>query len=311
MEILDRSNKRQMYKLGMLTALGCNFLWGFLPIYWQALIPIDSMVIIFYRVLLMFVVCLVIGIWQYGIKEVFKPMFEDKKLTVKYILAGIVITINWSLYIWAVNAGYVIQTCMGYYLEPLIVCSFGVIFFKEKANIWKGVSLVFACVGLAIMVIGYGQMPFIAVALGLSFATYAAIKKSVFISPILSLLYETTFLAPIALGFIIYYEFNGIGAFAVADNFQIGLLFMAGIFTATPMALYSFAANKLPLITIGLTEYISPSITLIIGIFMFKEPFDIIQFTSFVVIWIGLVFFTYGEVKEIRQSRTEAISEES
>ena len=289
---------KKLYKQGIIAALSCNFLWGFLPIYWQSLIPIDSLVIIFFRTFLMAITCFIIGVYQFGIKNIYKPMFETKKLMLKYILAGIVITVNWSLYIWAVNSSFVIQTCMGYYLEPLIVCLFGAIFYKEKANIFKKISIGFACIGLAVMVIGYGQFPFIAIFLGLSFATYAAIKKSVYISPIQSLLYEMTFLAPVSVALIILFEMNGKGPLDVAEPYQIGLLLFAGLFTTIPMGLYSFAANKLPLITIGLTEYIAPSITLLIGIFLFKENFDVVQFSAFAIIWIGLVIFTYGEIKE-------------
>lgn len=300
METINNKNKMSKYKVGMIAALSCNFLWGFLPIYWQSLIPIDSFVIIFYRITTMAIVCFIIGVYKYGIKELYKPMFENKRFMVKYILSGLVITINWSLYIWAVNANYVIQTCMGYFLEPLIVCLFGVIIFKEKPNKWKKISILIACVGLAIVVVGYGELPLIAISLGVTFSIYAAIKKSVELDPILSLLYETTFLVPVAIGFMMFYEFSGKGAFAVAEPYQIFLLLLSGALTATPLGLYSYAANKLPLITIGITEYISPSITLIIGIFLFKEPFDIIQFSAFVVIWIGLVFFTYGEVREVK-----------
>ena len=302
-KLVERDNKN--YKLGITCALGCGVIWGLLPIYWQALQPIDSAAIIFYRIALMAVVCFLACVYKYGIKNVFKPMVESKKKFFTYVAAGIVITINWSIYIWAVNAGFVIQTCMGYFLEPLVVCIFGIIIYKEKANNWKRVSIVFAVIGLLIMIIGYGQMPVIAVGLGLSFATYSAIKKSVFISPIQSLLYETIVLTPIALIVIIYLEKTGAGALAVGSTSKFILLLFAGIATALPMGLFSFAANKLPLITIGLTEYISPSIALILGIFFFKEPFDAIQFSAFVVIWIGLVFFTYGEIKDGRQALSE------
>lgn len=302
MDIIRENDRKSTYRIGLISVLSCNFLWGFLPIYWKALEPIDSFVIIFYRVILMTVVCFFACGFRYkfNIKEIFAPMFETRKKTVTYILAGIVITVNWSLYIWAVNAGFVIQTCVGYFLEPLVVCVFGMIFYKEKANKWKKTALFFAVAGLLVLIIGYGEIPMIALGLGLSFAVYSAIKKSVFISPLQSLLYETLFLTPIALVFVFYFETSGMGALAVGGGFKFFLLMFAGFATAIPMGLFSFAANKLSLITLGVSEYISPSITLILGIFLFKEAFDVIQFSAFVVIWIGLVFFTYGEVKDVR-----------
>lgn len=295
--------EKNNYRLGLTSALGCAVVWGFLPIYWNALKPIDSIVIIFYRILLMALVCFAACVYKYGIKEVFRPMFESKKKTAVYLTAGVVITINWSIYIWAVNAGFVIQSSMGYFLEPLVICVFGMVFYKERVNKWKKVSICFALCGLLVMIIGYRQLPMIALGLGLSFAVYSAIKKSVSLSPIQSLLYETVFLAPVALCFIIYIEQGPMGALQTGGTGKFILLLFAGIATAVPMGLFSFAANKLPLITIGLTEYISPSISLVLGIFLFKEPFDLIQFSAFAIIWIGLVFFTYGEVCDVKNSK--------
>lgn len=295
---MDKKN----YRIGLTCAIGCAVVWGLLPIYWNGLKPIPSGVIIFYRIVLMAVVCYIACAYQYGIKNVFKPMFESRKHLLTYIAAGIIITINWSIYIWAVNAGQVIQTSMGYFLEPLVVCLFGVVIYKERINNWKKVSVCFAVCGLLVMIIGYRQVPLIAVGLGLSFAVYAAIKKSVGASPLQSLLYETIFIAPVALGFVFYYENAGIGALTAGGG-KFFLLMFAGIATAVPLGLFSFAASKLPLITVGLTEYISPSISLVLGIFLFKEPFDIIQFSAFAIIWIGLVFFTYGEIKDNKNNK--------
>lgn len=294
------------YKTGLIYALMCAVLWGFLPIYWDALKPIDSFVIIFYRIVLMMLTCLLICFWQKrSFKAVFQSMFSDKKKMWIYILAGIVITINWSIYIWAVNAGFVIQSSMGYFLEPLIVCLFAMIIYKEKANKWKKIALAFAVIGLLIMVIGYREIPMIAIGLAASFAVYAAIKKSVDLPPFQSLLYETLFIAPIALVIVFYIEGRGNGALAAGGIGKFGLLLFAGLATAVPMGFFSAAANKLPLFTLGLTEYISPSITLILGIFIFKEAFDLIQFSAFVVIWVGLIFFTYGEICEMKAEKTK------
>ena len=122
------------YKIGLLSALGCGLIWGLLPVYWNALKPIDSFVIIFYRMVLMALICFVACAVRYGVRGAFKPMFQNRKMTLVYVAAGVIITLNWSIYIWAVNAGFVIQTSMGYFLEPLVVCLFGMIFYKERVN---------------------------------------------------------------------------------------------------------------------------------------------------------------------------------
>ena len=299
-----KNMKKNNYKTGLFYALMCAVLWGFLPIYWDALKPIDSFVIIFYRIVLMMLTCLIICWYQKrSLRAVFQPLFADKKRMWIYICSGMVITVNWSIYIWAVNAGFVIQSSMGYFLEPLLVCVFAMVIYKEKVNKWKAAALVLAVIGLLIMVIGYREVPMIALGLASTFAVYAAIKKSVDLPPFQSLLYETIFIAPIALIVVLYLEGSGAGALAAGGFGKFGLLLLAGLATAVPMGFFSAAANKLPLFTLGLTEYISPSITLVLGIFLFREPFDLIQFSAFVVIWIGLVFFTYGEICEIRAEK--------
>ena len=289
------------YKNGLTCALVCAVIWGFLPIYWEALNPISSLVVILYRIVLMTLTCLAIQFYQTrSIKAIFAPMFEDRRKLLIYIVAGILITANWSIYIWAVQAGYVIQASMGYFLEPLLVCFFGMIIYKERANKWKKLSMGLAVVGLLVMVIGYKEIPAIAIGLATTFAIYTAIKKQVDLPPFQSLLYETAFLAPVALVAVLFMERSGIGAMETGGSGKLILLLFAGIATAIPMGLFSVAARKLPLLTLGLIQYIAPSIALVLGIFFFKEPFDIIQFSAFIIIWIGLIFFTCGEVADIR-----------
>ena len=294
------------YKNGLIYALSCAVIWGFLPIYWNALNPISSLVVIFYRIALMTLTCFAVEFYQKrNIKEIFAPLFADKKKILTYIIAGVLITMNWSIYIWSVQAGYVIQASMGYFLEPLLVCLLGMIIFKEKANKWKKISLGLALAGMMVLVIGYKELPLIAIGLATSFGVYTAIKKRVDLPPMQSLLYETIFIAPIALLVVFWMEGSGIGALETGGSVKFILLLFSGLATAVPMGLFCAAAKNLPLLTLGLVQYISPSISLILGIFLFREPFDIIQFSAFAIIWIGLVFFSYGELTDIRSMNKE------
>jgi len=295
------------YKIGMLCAIFSAVTWGFLPIYWQSLRPIDSVAIIFYRIIFVAMLTFIVSLKLYGMEGIKAPLrIKGNKL--KFFLAGLLITLNWSIYIAAVNADFVIQTCIGYYIEPIIISVFGVMIFNEKLGKYKRVALAFAGAGVFVMLAYYKELPIIALSLAVTFAMYTAVKKSYRLEAVLSLLYETMFLVPAAVGMVVYYEIRGMGAIGVASNFQLFLLSLIGICTAVPLILFTMGANRITMVNLGIIEYISPSITLLLGIFLFKEAFDSVQFFSFVIIWIGLVFFTYGEYKE--QDKKDIITNE-
>ena len=292
------------YKIGILSMLSCDVLWGVLPIYWQALRPIDSWVIIFYRIFLVGFVAGIASVAIYGIKPI-KAQLSIRKNLWRFPLAGLLITANWSIYIWAVNADHVIQTCVGYYIEPLIVCLLGIIIFKDRLTKYKLTALLFALAGMVIILIHFMEVPLIALTLATTFAVYAAVKKWFDLPPIMSVFLETLFLMLPALCVVIGLEVTGNGALAVATPGKYALLLCCGLLTAAPLSLFAAAATKVPLVTVGLLEYLSPSISLVIGIFFMKEPFDLVQFISFVIVWIGLAFFTVGEVKEAKVEKLE------
>lgn len=299
-ENLTQTNE---YRSGLIASIGCMALWGVLPVYWKALIPIDSWVIIIYRILLVCVVAMLLARTRFTWKEIFGPIRRDRKLALKFLGAGAVITINWSTYIWAVNAGHVIDASIGYYIEPLMVCVFGMIFFRERLTVYKSVAMALAIIAVIILLIHFHKLPGIALGIAISFAVYSAIKKTVSQPPLISLVYETIFFAPPALAVIIWLESRGVGALSALEPglwWKYGLLLLCGLLTVIPLSLFASAAQKVPMFTLGLTEYISPTLSLILGVFIFREPFDGVQFLAVAIIWVGLVFFSFGELKEQR-----------
>ncbi|MGI6752456.1 MAG: EamA family transporter RarD [Anaerovoracaceae bacterium] len=288
------------YAIGISCALSSMVMWGVLPIYWKLLYPIDSMLIMLYRLVETCIIVFVVSLFIYGWKGIIEPL-KRKGAIIIFTLAGICISFNWGLYIFMVNKGYVIQTSIGYYIEPLMVCLFGVIFFHEKMNRYKSTAILFAIAGVIVMVFSYGQIPVMALGLAIAFATYAAIKKKMKAPALLALFYETVFLLPLVIPWIISYEMSGKGVIHTAEMSQIAWLSLAGLFTAIPLSLFGMAANRISLISLGITEYIAPSIALLLGIFLFKEAFDFFQLAGFTAIWIGLAIFTIGEIKERRR----------
>ena len=233
---MEQNLDRKQYRTGIICSLSCSVLWGVLPVYWQALRPIDSWVIIFYRIFLVGVVCFAAALKLYGMEGIKAPL-REKGVKLKYFIAGVLITANWSIYIWAVNADHVIQTCIGYYIEPLVVCVFGILFFKEKLTKYKLIAFILACVGVVIVLLHFMEVPLIALGLALTFAVYAAIKKSSRLPAMLSLLYETMFLSPIALIVVLYLEIKGQGALGVGEPYQYVLLLLVGFLTALPLGM--------------------------------------------------------------------------
>lgn len=294
------------YKKGMLATLGSQLAWGVLPIYWHMLRPINSFVIIFYRIFLVFVFSIIIARRTYSWEEIINPI-RDKSVLIKYIIAGGIITVNWSIFIWAVNADFVIQTSVGYYMQPLVVVIFGIVFFKEKLTKYKLIAISLAAVSVCIILVHFKQLPSIALALALTFSVYSVIKKKLKHPALLSLVYETMFYAPFALGVIIYIEYKGIGALDVISGpQQYILLLLCGLMTVVPLGLFASANIRIPMVTLGVTQYLSPTIMLVLGVLLFDEPFDIVQFMAFAIIWIGLIFFTYGEFKEVKERHQSA-----
>lgn len=294
------TKEQSQYRKGILQVVFCMVIWGVLPIYWKSLIPISSSVIILYRVLMVLLTALLLARKNYTWKEIWAPLKEDRKTVRTLVIAGIIITINWSTYIWAVNAGFILQTSLGYYIEPLMVCLLGIILFRERVTKYKVIAMIFALAAVLVMLVHFRQIPTVALGLALTFSVYAAIKRSVTIDPVLSMIYETMFLAPIALAIILYQEISGKGAFAVGAPYQVVLLLLCGFCTAVPLMLFSAGAQKTSMFILGLVEYISPTMQMILGILLYHEHADSVQFMAFGIIWIGLVFFTIGEFKDTR-----------
>ena len=293
---LINNKKNSDYRTGLICVLACQLFWGFCPIYWQALVPIPSWIIILYRMVTMFVYSYIAARMRYSREEIWRPL-REKGVIVRYLAAGLLLTANWSTYIWAMTTGHMIQASIGYYIEPIVICIFGVVIFSEKFTKYNVTAIGLALISLTIMLIHYRQIPGVALGLAFTWACYSAIKKSTDRPPLIELVYETMFYAVLAVIVIFYIETKGIGALSLGVPGKYALMFLSGLITLIPIALFGSAAKKVTLFVIGLAQYISPTITLLLGIFAYKEPIDRVQVISFAIIWIGLVFFSYGEYK--------------
>ena len=285
------------YRKGVLCLLSCQLLWGFCPIYWQALVPIPSWIIILYRIFTMFVYSYIGARLRYSREEIWGPL-KDRAVRRKYFTAGLILTVNWSIYIWAMTSERVIQASIGYYIEPIVICAVGIIVFKEQLTRYNLTAMLFALAAIIVILFHYRQVPGVALGLACTWAVYSSIKKTAEQPAIVALVYETMIYAVLALIAILFIETKGIGAISMGIPGKYALMYLSGLITLIPVALFSVAARRVPLFMIGLAQYISPTISLLLGIFLFKEPIDRVQILAFIIIWTGLCFFTYGEFKK-------------
>lgn len=272
-------------------------LWGLLPLYWKLLKQMSADEILSHRIIwsFVFVTVLLIATKKLG---TFISKFSDKRIIMLMAICSIMIGLNWFIYIWAVNANHVIETSMGYYINPLLSVLLGLTVLKEKLNVYQGISLALASVGVCVVVVEYGRIPWIALGLAVTFALYGLLKKLITIESTVGLALETAILMPAALIYVVFKEVKGTGALLDLNLPTLLLLLCAGFATATPLLLFAKGAKRVELSTLGFLQYISPSITLVLGIFVFHEEFTGTHMISFGFIWAALIVFSLSKLLE-------------
>ena len=226
-----------------------------------------------------------------------KAIFSTKKTACCMVLAAIMISFNWGIFIWAVEAGRIVETSMGYYISPLMNVLFGVVFLRERLAKLQIAAVSCAAVGIGVIIVHNGGLPWVALTLPLTFAFYGLLKKIIIAQPMTSILLETLLISPLAAGYLYYLSINEGTVYQSCDMNTLLLLAGAGSVTATPMLLFTACARKLPLNIVGFLQYISPSISLMIGVLIYGEPFIGTTATAFGCIWAGLALFIWSQIR--------------
>lgn len=288
------------YRLGIFYGLGAYLLWGVLPIYWKLLQHVEAMEILASRFLwsavFVFLLLLATGKLNIFMQET-KAIFSTKKKACCMVLAAIMISFNWGIFIWAVEAGRIVETSMGYYISPLMNVLFGVVFLHERLAKLQIAAVSCAAVGIGVIIVHNGGLPWVALTLPLTFAFYGLLKKIIVAQPMTSILLETPLISPLAAGYLYYLSINEGTVYQSCDMNTLLLLAGAGAVTATPMLLFTACARKLPLNIVGFLQYISPSISLMIGVLIYGEPFTSTTATAFGCIWAGLALFIWSQLR--------------
>ncbi len=277
-------------KKGIWHAIGAYTSWGLLPVYWKLLRHVPSIQLLSHRIVWSFfallAVLLVLRQWRSFRKAAFTP-----HVVKVYLMAALLIGVNWGTYVWAVNTGHMVEVSLGYFINPLLSVLMGVVFFHERLRRRQWIPVVLAFLGVVYLAVVFGSLPWIALVLALSFALYGAVKKIAPLNSLYGLTMETGILVLPALSFLVLSDFFGSGVFLHAGILSDVLLAGAGLTTTIPLLMFASAAQKIPLSLIGILQYISPTLQFLLGVFVYGEPFSFLQFIGYSIVWAALIIF--------------------
>jgi chloramphenicol-sensitive protein RarD len=275
---------------GLWIAAASFVLWGVMPLYWHALKAVPSLQIVMHRIVWSTVFVVGWLLWQR--RDWLRVALAKPRIAWMLALSGVLIAFNWGLYIWAVNAGHVVESSLGYFINPLVSVLFGVIFLRERLTRVQWVSVGLASVGVLWLTVQYGHPPWIAIGLALSFALYGLIRKLAAVDSVAGLGVESVYLFLPALAVLLWGEAHGSGGFLDAWGLWLdALLILGGALTALPLIGFAYAVRRVPLSVVGLMQYIAPTLQFLIGVWILGEAFDRDRAVGFAFIWIALAIF--------------------
>ena len=285
-------------KLGLLFGISAYSLWGAFPLYWPLLEPANPLEIVSHRAVWTLVFCFIVLAATKALKSTLATL-RRPKIAAKLFSTSLLISINWLVYIWATNNGHVVEASLGYYINPLIIIGFGVILLKEKMRPLQWTAVTIASIGVLVLTIDYGRLPWIALALAVSWGSYGLIKKQLGLGALEGLAIETFISAFFYLGYLIYIGNRGTGQFG--HHWGLTLLLMsAGAVTAIPLLLFNGSATRLPFTTIGLLQYITPTLQFSVGVWIRHEDMPTARWVGFLIIWVSLTTLAIDLVRSGR-----------
>jgi chloramphenicol-sensitive protein RarD len=292
-------------KKGILYAIGAYLAWGVFPIYWKWLHSVPALQLISHRIIWSFVLLAIIVFVSRQWKS-FRSAMLGRRVLLIYLASAILLSINWLTYVWAVNAGFIIETSLGYFINPLLSVLLGVLFLHERLRPWQAVPIGLAAFGVTYVAISYGQFPWIALTLAISFGLYGLVKKTAPLGSLYGLTLETGLLFLPAVGFLVYMDRLGQGAFLHTSAVQNLLMAGAGVVTTVPLLMFASAAQRIPLSMVGILQYITPTMQFLLGVLVYREPFNRSLLIGFSIVWIALIIFWGEGFLAGRRRRTRA-----
>lgn len=275
---------------GVLYGIGAYVLWGFFPVYWKFLHGVPALQIIGHRIGWSFILLLAYIFLTKQWNEFRLVAFQWKTIGI-YSIAAVLLSFNWLIYVWGVNSGFIVETSLGYFINPLLSVLLGVIFLRERLRPMQWIPVGLAAVGVIYLTFIYGRLPWIALSLAFTFGFYGFVKKLSPLGSLYGLTLETGIGFPVAIAYLGFVGIGGSGAFLHNGVSVDMLLIGAGVVTTIPLLMFASAAKQIPLTVVGLLQYIAPTIQFLIGVFVYKEQFDFAHFIGFSIVWVALIIF--------------------
>lgn len=293
--------QQKLYKSGLIYALVSYGIWGIFPLYWKLLLHVPPQQILAHRVIWSLFFLIIILFWRR--EKIFIQYLASPKILGTLVLSGIFIGANWFTYIYAVNNNHIVDASLGYYINPIVNIFLGTVFLKERLSRIQVIAVVFAFAGVGYLTYHYGRLPFISLFLAFSFGIYGLIRKKANLQSMPGLMVETLLLSPVAIWFLWHSNAIGTGVFGHYSRLTDILLLIGGPVTALPLFWFGIAATRIPLSSLGFIQYLSPTIQLLIGVFIFNESFSVSYLISFGLVWIGLGIYTWSIVSNMRRTK--------
>ena len=280
-----------------LQVLGCYILWGLLPVFWKLLAGVNSAYVLAQRIVFSCVFCLaVILLKRHG--GAVKAILRDKKQRRLYLCCGLLITVNWGVYILTVASGRILEASLAYYMNPLFSIVIGALIFKERLSAVQWVSVALAFIGVMYSVVLYGSVPYLAVIIGLSFALYGALKKGIRAESEVSICMETMAVLPLAAAFILYAQLSGLTTYASLSGTEMLLLAASGIVTSVPLMLFAGGIKQTSITVSGILMYVNPTLQLLLGVFAYGEEFTRANAVTFAFVWAAVILFVADSLRQ-------------
>ena len=295
------------FRTGFWATLGAFLLWGALPVYWKAMEEVPPLEILCHRILWSMLVLLIMLSATRRWGEVWSAL-SRRSVALGLAVSGTLIGVNWLAYIWAVNTGRILESSLGYFITPLVNVLFGMIFFRERLRPCQWAAVGLAALGVGYQLVLHVSLPWVSLFLAVTFGSYGLMRKKLPVGSIPGLFVETLLLSAPALAYLGFLALQGQQCFGAGSLFRDALLSGSGIITSVPLLLFAFGAARIPLVTVGLLQYVAPSLSFALGVLAYGEAFDFTRGVTFGAIWIGLGPYTLDSFLLSRRSSPEAPS---